>query len=241
MAVECWNTLGLAKLVSKECKVSRLGDGWVFLSQTSSTRITWVCRNSLGLLPLRDALFVLAFFIGLELLKGFDRHIHLAPHFKNLWDLASLGRSELLRNYRNGLYVFGDVFTNFSVTSRGSLHEHTILVSNTHSQAINLQFANQAHGLRIVQPFCRPLAPSLQFVDIHCVIQAGHRCSMRYWLKSCECRCAHLGCWRIQRDQAGVLSFQSNEFALQFVVLGITYFGCIVSEVLLVVFVDDVA
>ena len=150
MAVECWNTLGLAKLVSKECKVSRLGDGWVFLSQTSSTRIAWVCRNSLGLLALRDALFVLAFFVGFELLKGFDRHIHLAPHFKNLGDLRSFGRSELLRNYRNGLDVFGDVFTNFSVTSRCGLHEHAILVSNAHGQAINLQFANQAHGLRIV-------------------------------------------------------------------------------------------
>ena len=150
MAVECWNTLGLAKLVSKECKVSRLGDGWVFLSQTSRTSIAWVCRNSLGLLALRDALFVLAFFIGFELLKGFDRHVHLAPHFKNLWDLASLGRSELLRNYRNGLDVFGDVFANFSVTSRCGLHEHAILVSNAHGQAINLQFANQAHGLRIV-------------------------------------------------------------------------------------------
>ena len=78
-------------------------------------------------------------------------------------------------------------------------------------------------------------------MDIHCVIQAGHRCAMRYWRKGGECGCANLGCWRIQRDQAGVLGFQSNEFALQFVVLGITYLGSVVSEVLLVVFVDDVA
>ena len=150
MAVECWNTLGLTKLVSKECKVPRLGDGRVFLSQTSSTSIARVCRNCFRLLALRDSLFVLAFFIGFELLKGFDRHIHLAPHFKNLGDLGSLWRSELLRNYRNGLDVFGDVFANFSITSRGGLHEHAILISNTHGQAINFQFANKAHGLRIV-------------------------------------------------------------------------------------------
>ena len=84
MTRERGHALCFAKLVSKECEIARLGNRRIFLTQTPSASITRVGWHCIWLLALRNALLVLALFVGFELLKRVDRHIHLAAHFEHL-------------------------------------------------------------------------------------------------------------------------------------------------------------
>ena len=56
-----------------------------------------------------------------------------------------------------------------------------------------------------------------------------------------EGRRTNLGRWRIESDRTRMFCFERNELTLEFVIFGITDFGRVVSEIVLVVLIERVA
>ena len=140
----------------------------------------------------------------------------------------------------DGLDVFGYVFTNFSITTSSCLNQHSIFITNADCKTIDLQFTDERH-VCIVEALHHALAPGLQFVWPHCVVEAGHWCAVCNRSKRGNYWRTNLQSWRIKSDEFGKLCFKRLQFTLQFVVFSIANLWRIVSEIAFVMQVDGIA
>ena len=82
---------------------------------------------------------------ALAIVQGFKvaaGHVNLAAHFQHLGGLSR----QMQRNLADGADVVRDVFTGFTVTARGGLHQHTAFIAQAHGQAVKLELSNILDG-----------------------------------------------------------------------------------------------
>ena len=126
-----------AELISPKRKLSRRRDLGILLTQTSRPCVARICRHCLRFLAILNTFFILAQLRIAKLFERFDRHINLATYLKHTWSLLATLHRKFFRNNTDGAHICRDIFANFSVTTRGRLHEFTIFVANAQCQAVN--------------------------------------------------------------------------------------------------------
>ena len=182
--------LYFAKLVGPHRQLTGGGHGGVFLPQASGPGIARVGRHGLRFFAGCHAHLVFLKFFLAKPLEGWLRHIDLATHLEHGCCRRSGCFAEPSRHTADGAHIGGDVFAHLAVAARGSLHEHSVFKSNAEGQAIDFQFTNEACCLAC-QTLGDSVTPGSQLIDIHRIVEAGHRQPMNYRIK-----CGGNGCTR---------------------------------------------
>ena len=76
-----------------------------------------------------------------ECLKVIAAHVDLTTHLKH----GRHGVWQPQRNLTNGADVLRHIFAGLAVATGGCLHQHTLLVTQTHGQAVKLGFGHIPH------------------------------------------------------------------------------------------------
>jgi len=140
-----------AHAIGKKAQGSLCSNAGIELAHRTGGRIARVHK---GFLPF----FALCNALALALVQGFEiiaPHVDLAPHFKH-WRCTG-GQAQ--RNLANGADVLRYILSIFPVSAGGCLHQHAVLVTQVHGQAVKFEFDHILHrriGFSQTELFANP-------------------------------------------------------------------------------------
>ena len=141
----------LAYPISKKTQRPLGGNGGVELTDRTGCGVARVNKGFFALVPCGNA-HALA---RVQSLKIVAAHIDLATDFQHRWNPCWQAQW----NLPDGADVLGHVFARLAIAAGGCLHQHTVLVAQTHGQAVELQFGDVFHrriGLQQLQLLAHP-------------------------------------------------------------------------------------
>ena len=124
----------VAQAIGKKAQAPLGRDGRVQLAHATGRRIAWVDKGFFAFGTLRN-LFALLFIQGFKIGAA---HIDLAAHFQH----GRRIRRQPERYLVNGADVLRHVFAHLAIAPRGGLHQHAVLITQAHGQAVELEFGD---------------------------------------------------------------------------------------------------